>query len=44
MGWLCGVGMLEEAMVYGRRLSVVVKKKSEELISVVANRKGGVES
>jgi len=42
---LCGVGVLERgSSVYGRKLSVVVKKISEELLSVVASRKGGVES
>jgi len=45
MGLLCGVGVLERgSSVYERKLSVVIKQISEELISVVASRKGGVES
>jgi hypothetical protein len=46
MGSLCGVGVLEEAVVFIEEgcVSGCKKKKSEELISVVASCKGEVES
>ena len=46
MGWLCGFGVLEEAVVFIEEgcVSGCKKIKFEELISVVASHKGGVES